>query len=163
MTETPAEKVTDFRHRLYALLEDSIDSYGYELVHLELVGRDKSRILRLYIDAPGGVTLDDCASVSQQVSRLLDVEDPIDGGYSLEVSSPGIERPLAKRQHFRQVIGERIEVSTYVKCEGRKKIMGQLLAVTDQALKVKTEGTTIIIAMNNIRRARLKPNLSEMI
>ena len=153
----------DFRNKLYELLEESIDSYGYELVHLELMGREKSRVLRLYIDAPGGVTLDDCVFISQQVSSLLDVEDPIEGNYSLEVSSPGIERPLAKKEHFEQVIGERIEVATLVKCDGRRKIIGQLLTVVDHSLEVDVEGATIRIDMNNIRRARLKPNLDEVI
>ncbi len=156
-------KTNDFRHQLYEMLELSIDDYGYELVHLELMGREKSRVLRLYIDAPGGVSLEDCVFVSQQVSRLLDVEDPIEGNYSLEVSSPGIERPLAKREHFEQVIGERIEVSTLVKCEGRKKIMGHLRKVADHTLVVEVEGAPIVIEMNNVRRARLKPNLDEVI
>ena len=151
------------RHRLDEILEDSIDSYGYELVHLELVGREKSRVLRLYIDAPGGVTLDDCVFVSQQVSRLLDVEDPIEGNYSLEVSSPGIERPLAKREHFEQVIGERIEVSTLVKSNGRKKFLGQLLEVAGHSLIVEVEDGAVTIDMSNIRRARLKPNLDKVI
>ena len=151
------------RHRLDEILEDSIDSYGYELVHLELVGREKSRVLRLYIDAPGGVTLDDCVFVSQQVSRLLDVEDPIEGNYSLEVSSPGIERPLAKREHFEQVIGERIEVSTLVKSNGRKKFLGQLLEVAGPNLIVEVEDGAVTIDMTNIRRARLKPNLDKVI
>ncbi len=163
MTEGNVNNTVDFRHRLCELLEDSIDSYGYELVHLELMGREKSRVLRLYIDAPGGVTLDDCVFVSQQVGRLLDVEDPIEGNYSLEVSSPGIERPLAKREHFEQAVGQRIEVSTLVKTNGRKKILGQLLEVADHTLVVDEGGAAIAIEMNNIRRARLKPNLDEVI
>ena len=86
---------------LYGLLDASIDSYGYELVHLELVGREKSRVLRLYIDAPGGVTLDDCAFVSGQVSRLLDVEDPLPGKYTLEVSSPELKDRLLSANTLR--------------------------------------------------------------
>lgn len=156
-------KVNDYQRQLYEMLEQSIDDYGYELVHLELMGREKSRVLRLYIDAPGGVTLDDCVFVSQQVSRLLDVEDPIEGNYSLEVSSPGIERPLAKREHFEQVIGERIEIATLVKCDGRKKILGQLRAVDGHTLVVEVEDSSITVEMNNVRRARLKPNLDEVI
>ncbi len=163
VTDSVAGKATDSGRDLYELLDSSIDSYGYELVHLELMGREKSRVLRLYIDAPGGVTLDDCVFVSQQVSRLLDVEDPIEGGYSLEVSSPGIERPLAKREHFEQVIGKRIEVATFVKCDGRRKIQGRLLDVGDHSLKVEVDGTPLLIEMHRIRRARLKPNIDEII
>ncbi len=163
MAETGEQERIESRHRLYDLLETSIDNFGYELVHLELTGRDKSRVLRLYIDAPGGIALDDCVFVSQQVSRLLDVEDPIDGNYSLEVSSPGIERPLAKREHFEQVIGERIEVAMLMKCAGRKRILGQLRDVLDRSVMVEVDGAVIAIEMNNIRRARLKPDLEKVI
>lgn len=162
MAESGTNSV-DFRHRLCGLLEDSIDSYGYELVHLELMGREKSRVLRLYIDAPGGVNLDDCVFVSQQVSRLLDIEDPIEGTYSLEVSSPGIERPLAKREHFEEAIGERIEVTTMVKCDGRKRILGELQDVAGHSIIVDSGGVRFAIEMNNIRRARLKPDLDKVL
>ena len=159
----PGTNAVEFRHRLHGLLENSIDSYGYELVHLELMGREKSRVLRLYIDAPGGVNLDDCVFVSQQVGRLLDVEDPIEGTYSLEVSSPGIERPLAKREHFEDAIGERIEVATMMKCDGRKRILGQLLDVVNHSVIVESDGVKFTIEMNNIRRARLKPDLDKVL
>ncbi len=162
MDQVLEPRIDSIQHRLYELLDDSIDNYGYDLIHLELVGREKSRVLRLYIDAPGGVTLEDCVFISQQVSRLLDVEDPIEGKYSLEVSSPGIERPLARLEHFEQVIGERIEVFTLIKCNGRKKFLGQLHKVADQTLMVEVDGAMIAIELNNVRRARLKPNLDEV-
>lgn len=162
MAESETNAV-EFRHRIHELLENDIDSYGYELVHLELMGREKSRVLRLYIDAPGGVDLDDCVFVSQQVSRLLDVEDPISGTYSLEVSSPGIERPLAKREHFEEAVGERIEVATMVKCDGRKKILGQLVDVAEHSVIVEADGIKFSIDLNNIRRARLKPDMDKVL
>ena len=147
---------------LYGLLDASIDSYGYELVHLELVGREKSRVLRLYIDAPGGVTLDDCAFVSGQVSRLLDVEDPLPGKYTLEVSSPGIERPLAKREHFENAVGERVDVSTMIQCDGRRNFLGKLMKVEGNSIVLDVDGMSFAIELNNVRRARLKPNLNEL-
>ena len=143
-------------NNLHGLLEDAIDSYGYELVHLELTGRDKNRVLRLYIDAPGGVNLDDCTFVSQQVSRLLDVEDPIQGQYTLEVSSPGIDRPLAKREHFENVVGQRIDVSTMIKCNGRKNFLGLLQAVENNTIVMDVDDQSYTIEMNNIRRANLR-------
>ncbi len=146
---------------LHDMLDDAIEGYGYELVHLELVGREKSRVLRLYIDAPGGITLDDCVYVSQQVSRLLDVEDPFTSRYTLEVSSPGIERPLAKPEHFAEAVGQWVEVSTLTKIEGRKNFLGRLLKVEDDSFVVDTTDATYTINMSNVRRARLKPDLDE--
>jgi len=143
-------------HGIHALLEEAVDSYGYELVHLELVGREKNRVLRLYIDAPGGVNLDDCVFVSQQVSRLLDVEDPIPGQYTLEVSSPGIDRPLAKFEHFENALGQRIDVSTLTKCNGRKNFLGLLRTVEDNSIVMDVDGQSYAIELNNIRRAHLR-------
>ena len=147
---------------LQSLLDEAIDEYGYELVHLELVGREKNRTLRLYIDAPGGVTLDDCVFISQQVSRLLDVEDPIQGQYNLEVSSPGVERPLAKREHFENALGERIEVATMIKNDGRRNFLGQLLKVERNNIVIDVDNQSYVISLNNIRRARLKPGLDKL-
>ncbi len=144
---------------LFDLLSDSIDVYGYELIHLELVGRESSRVLRLFIDAPGGITLDDCAFVSQQVGRLLDVEDPIPSRYTLEVSSPGIERPLARREHYENAIGERIQLSTMIKCGGRKNFLGQLVKVVDDSIVLEADGTSYTIDLTNVRQAKLKPVL----
>ncbi len=144
---------------LFDLLSDSIDVYGYELIHLELVGRESSRVLRLFIDAPGGITLDDCAFVSQQVGRLLDVEDPIPSRYTLEVSSPGIERPLARREHYENAIGERIQLSTMIKCGGRKNFLGQLVKVVDDSIVLAADGTSYTIELTNVRQAKLKPVL----
>ena len=144
------------------MLDEAVEGYGYELVHIELVGRGKSRVLRLYIDAPGGVDLQDCVFVSKQVSRLLDVEDPFVGSYKLEVSSPGIERPLAKREHFVQAVGQWIDVSTWVQCDGRKNFLGQLLEVENNFIVVDADGENYRIDINGIRRARLKPDMSEL-
>lgn len=141
------------------MLDEAVEGYGYELVHIELIGRGRSRVLRLYIDAPGGVDLDDCAFVSRQVGRLLDVEDPITGPYNLEVSSPGIERPLAKREHFVQAVGQWIDVSTWVQCKGRKNFLGQLLEVRDNDIVVLADGDNYSIDITGIRRARLKPDM----
>lgn len=140
-------------------LSESIDAYGYELIHLEWVGRASSRVLRLYIDAPGGITLDDCAFVSKQVGRWLDVEDPIPSQYTLEVSSPGIERPLARREHYENFIGERIQLSTMIKCGGRKQFLGQLVNVIGDSIEMEVDGTSYTIKLTNIRQARLKPVL----
>ncbi len=87
--------------KLIELLEPTIESMGYELVHMEFSGST----LRLYIDAPGGIEVDDCAQVSRQVSAIMDVEDPLKNAYNLEVSSPGLDRPLVKPAHFQRFTG----------------------------------------------------------
>ncbi len=148
-------------NRLYQLLENSVDQFGYELVHLELLGRDNARILRLYIDAPGGVALDDCAFVSEQVGSILDVEDPISGHYSLEVSSPGIERPLVKKEHFEKALGQNVSVKTHIKCNGQRNFLGQLTEVSDHSIVVVINGDEHGIELANIDRARLKPGIKE--
>ena len=143
---------------LESLLDRNLDEYGYELVHHELIGRENSRKLRLYIDAPGGITVDDCVFVSQRISRILDMEDPIPGKYTLEVSSPGIERPLVKKEHFENYVGHRIETSTMIKCCGRKKFLGTLLKVVDDSILMEVDGDVYSIGITNIRRSRLKPD-----
>ena len=89
---------------LRSLLEPMVERLGYELVHVTL-GGSKTRTLRMFIDAPGGITVDDCERVSRQVSDVLDVEGMVEGEYTLEVSSPGLDRPLVKQEHFELVQG----------------------------------------------------------
>ncbi len=149
------------KERLFDLLSGNIEKYGYELIHLELIGRETSRVLRLYIDAPGGITLDDCSFVSQQVGRLLDVEDPFPDRYTLEVSSPGIERPLARREHFEQFVGERIQLSTLIKCKGRKNFLGNLIKVVGNFIELDVDGKTYTIDLKKVKQARLKPLLEQ--
>ncbi len=158
MAETAAP-VSGQSSNLQSLLEDSLYSYGYELVCMELTGRDKNRVLRLFIDAPGGISVDDCVFVSRQIGRLLDVEDPIAGNYILEVSSPGIERPLVKQEHFENVVDQNIEVATMKKIEGRRNFLGQLTRVENGVIEMRVDGYSYAIELNSIRRARLKPDL----
>jgi ribosome maturation factor RimP len=82
------------------IIEPAVESLGYELVHVERTNQGSNQVLRVYIDAPGGILVDDCALVSRQLGLVLDVEDPISGNYLLEVSSPGIDRPLVTHEHF---------------------------------------------------------------
>ena len=145
---------------LYQLLDESVDDYGYELVHLELVGRNASRTLRLYIDAPGSVTVDDCAFVSNRVSRLLDVENLLAGNYILEVSSPGIDRPLAKNEHFHDALAERVEVTTHLKIDNRRKFRGTLVNVSADTIDIEVTEGVVTIDFENIRKANLKPEFN---
>ena len=115
-----------------------VESMGYELVGVEYLGRGGDRaILRVYIDQEAGITLEDCAEVSHQLSGVLDVEDPIPGRYSLEVSSPGLNRPLVYPEHFERFRGHRVKLRLAEKVEGRRNLEGSLLGLAD-GKKVKT-------------------------
>lgn len=143
--------------QLRQLLEPVVENLGYELVMVELVG-SAPRTLRLYIDAPGGVNVDDCESVSRHVSASLDVEDPIVGTYSLEVSSPGIERPLVRDAHFRNHVGERVKVRLATSVLGRKRFTGVLTQVVDGGVIVEVDGEPYELAYDDIESARLAPD-----
>lgn len=145
--------------RLSALLDPSVRGLGYELVGVELHGRGGQTLLRVYIDTPGGVTVDDCERVSRQVSSVLDVEDPIRGPFTLEVSSPGVDRPLFTPEHFQRFAGQRVRVRLAVPLEGRRKVSGVLLGWQDGYVSVLEEGVERRLPLDAIRDARLVPEL----
>lgn len=144
---------------LKQLLEPAIEGLGYELVDLELnVGR-RDGLLRLFIDRLAGIGLDDCETVSRHVSTLLDVEDPIPGHYNLEVSSPGLDRPLTKREHFERFAGEDVRIRLRVPIEGRRNFRGALTAVGGDSIDVEVDGQSHRLPLANIASARLVPEL----
>ena len=146
---------------LHALLEPSIDALGYELLLLEQAHNDKDPVLRVYIDAPGGILLDDCGQGCRQFSLILDLEDPIRGAYALEVSSPGADRPLVKRAHFERAIDEEIRVLASDYILGRRRFKGCLLEVNDELIVVEVDGEAYEIPLNGIESARLVPNFGK--
>ncbi len=143
--------------RLWELLEPEAEAMGYELVEIELAGGRRNPLLRIYIDAPGGITLDDCEFVSRQLSAVLDVEDPIPAQYTLEVSSPGIERPLVKRAHFERAVGERVQLVTRQYHLGRRRFLGLLREVSGETVVVEVDGESYELPLADVERARLKP------
>lgn len=144
--------------RLRRLLEPSVVGLGYEFVGVELQGRGGRSLLRLYIDRSEGVTVDDCERVSRQVSGVLDVEDPIRGAYTLEVSSPGLERPLFTPEHFERFAGERVKVKLDIPVEGRRSITGVLRAMREGCVVVLEDGVERVLPLDAIRRAHLAPD-----
>ena len=146
---------------LRELLEPAVESLGYELLLLEQTRVDGDEVLRLYIDAPGGILLEDCEQVSRQVSLILDLEDPIRGAYSLEVSSPGADRPLVKAEHFQAVIGEQVRVRTVDYVLGRRRFKGTLLEADESQLVVEVDGEAYAIPLAGIETARLVPNFDD--
>jgi len=116
--------------RIRTLLEPALEGMGYEVIMIELTGSStEGQVMRVYIDAPGGILLDDCAQVSRQVSAILDVEDPIKGEYTLEVSSPGLDRPLVTPEHFSRFQGDQIKVTMRSLHLGRRRFTGTLSEV----------------------------------
>lgn len=139
---------------LRRLIEPVLDSMGFDLLMAELTHGGRP-VLRLYIDAPGGVVLADCESVSRQVSALLDVEDPIEGDYTLEVSSPGLDRPLVTAAHFEAVRGKTVRIKMNYAQDGRRRFRGRLLAVASEGVEVECDGEVYELPFNEMNRANL--------
>ncbi len=147
---------------LWALIEPVLEPEGFELAEVEFKPERGRWFLRLYIDSPRGVTLDDCEFVSRQVSALLDIKDPIDQPYVLEVSSPGINRVLRKEKGFNRFAGSPIWIKTRRKVEGRRKFQGILKGMKDSKIILEMEGRTIEIEAEDLERARLDLPESEL-
>ena len=142
--------------RFWERFDSEIAEQGYELVEVEIAGQSGMRILRLYIDKPGGgVGIGDCTAVSQFLNPLLDAEDFISENYILEVSSPGIDRTLRKPEDFVRFAGEEITVQTYSLLQGRKKFTGILRGFEDGLIQVDCEETPVEIHLENLKRANL--------
>lgn len=140
---------------LVALIEPFLEDMGFELVRLDYVTGKHGR-LKLFIDTEGGVTIDHCEEVSRALSDFLDMHDPIPHAYTLEVSSPGLERPLTKKEHFQRFQGEKVKVKTGEVIEGSKKFSGVLQSAGSDSIEViKDDGELVIIPLNKIDRANL--------
>ena len=142
---------------LVELLEPSIERLGYELADLEVKLGGKDGVLRLFIDKPDGIDLDDCEKVSHAVSALLDVEDPLPGQYNLEVSSPGLDRTLRKVEHFQRFTGEEVKVQMRFPIEGRKRFRGRLESSDEENIVVLVDGQSHTLPIATIDTARLVP------
>ena len=140
---------------LTALLEKTVGAFGYELVDLELANR--GRLMRIFIDKPGGVDVEDCAAVSNHLTRLLVVEG-VDYD-RLEVSSPGLDRPLKRSQDFARFVGERAQVKVRLPLNGRRRFVGKLQNVGEVGIELDVDGELVSIAFSDIDKARLIPNI----
>src|ERR1700721_3996475 len=148
------------RDALMRLLEPPIEALGFELLDLELAQAGRGGVLRIFIDRPkpdASVTVEDCAAVSHAVSEVLEIEDPIKGNYTLEVSSPGFDRILRKRSHFERFLGERIFAELKVPIEGRRRFVGRLKSVEGGSIVVEADGQVHDLPLERIHKARLRP------
>jgi ribosome maturation factor RimP len=144
--------------RLTTLLQPLVEELGYEFVGLEHSSNPKNSVLVVYIDQPSGIAVEDCERASREIAALLDVEDPISGHYSLEVSSPGLDRPLFTLAHFERFSGETARLSLYAPVEGRRKFKGTILGVDGDRVRFEQDGEVLEIDMSNIAKARLVPD-----
>lgn len=146
------------------LLAPTVQSLGLELLGIEYLPAPGGATLRLYIDVPAAeaaersVGIEDCESVSREVSAQLDLEDPISGNYTLEVSSPGVDRPLFEAAHFARFLGEQAKVGLKLPQDGRRRLTGRIVAIEGDMVRFEVDGNPIEIALDNIDKARLVPD-----
>ncbi len=145
------------------LLAPTVAALGLELLGIEFAAVGKSALLRLYIDAPGRhVGIEDCEAASREVSAVLDVNDPISSEYTLEVSSPGLDRPLFSVAQFARVLGEQVKVSLRVPQDGRRRLQGKVLKAEGESVVLLVDEKELSLSHNNIEKARLVPDLVAM-
>lgn len=148
----------DKMNRLWELFEPVVTGMGYELIEIEYVPNPKYGVLRLYIDSENGILIDDCSDVSHQISALIDVEDPLPGSFNLEISSPGMDRPLRKMQDFVRFEGEQVKIKTTVPQEGQRNFTGVIGPIEDDALLLECDDRKVRLPMSMIDKARLVPS-----
>ncbi len=139
------------------LFEPEVSALGYELLGVELSRSGNGSLLRIYIDKDDGITIDDCVLVSQQLTGILDVEDPISGNYELEVSSPGVDRPLFTLAQIERFVGSPIKLRLHTKLDGRRNISAVLISVENENLILDSDNEELVVPFNMIERARLIP------
>jgi len=146
--------------KIEALIDPVIIDMGYELVGIEYVASGKHSTLRIYIDSENGIGVDDCEAVSRQVSAILDVEDPITNQYNLEVSSPGIERPLFNIGHYQRFLGHDIKLRLVRPINGQRKFTGAIGSVSEanNSVELVTELGPVILDIELIEKANLVAN-----
>ena len=149
--------MASLEERLTEMLAPSVEDLGYELVGVEYVRAGKQSTLRVYIDQEQGILVEDCAAVSRQVSAIMDVEDPITNEYTLEVSSPGMERPLFNASQYAEFIGEDIKIQLRMPIQNRRKWKGVISSVEGEIICVTVEGKEERFALSNIQKANIVP------
>jgi ribosome maturation factor RimP len=141
----------ELKQRLLPLIEEE----DLELVELELVGKSPRYILRIFVDKVGGVNVEECADLSRKLSDYLDTEDLIQGRYTLEVSSPGLERPLLSRDDFRRKIGEQVKVDLKSPVEGKEEVRGEIIEVRENEVVIALEDKVETIPWDRIDKGRI--------
>jgi len=142
---------------LWELFEPVVNGMGFDLIEIEYFPNPKHGVLRLYIDKPGGVVIDDCSDVSQQISALIDVEEPVSGQFNLEVSSPGLDRPLRRVKDFQRFVGSLVKLKTIMPLDGQRNFKGRLLSADENVVVIETDTEELSLPMSAIEKARIVP------
>jgi len=149
--------------KLNELLQPLVEDLGYEFVGLEYNSSAKHSVLRIYIDHESGVGIEDCEIVSREVAALLDVKDPIRSQYNLEVSSPGLERPLFTAAHYREFVGNMAQINLFAPLDGRRKFSGPILSADEHAVTIEQDGTEVTLEIENVVKAKLIPDYEKIL
>ena len=148
--------------RLTALVASAVEAAGYELVGVEYLPQGAHSVLRVFIDSEQGITLDDCSRASYQISGVLEVEDPIRGRYNLEVSSPGLDRPLFTLAHFERFVGKGVKLRLRQPLEGQRKFKGVIAAVGDDSIRIALDDDRELeLHIDEIEKANLIPEFAQ--
>ncbi len=147
--------LTKKEQSLLESLESRAIAEGIEIITVEVVGSQKAPTIRIYLDAPGGISFDQLASAQVWINEIMDDIDPFPGAYTLEVSSPGIDRPLRTAEHFAQQIGEKVVISCTTPRDGRSKWTGILVASNEEGVCIDVEGTEQSFTLSEIKRAHV--------
>ena len=149
--------------KLNELLQPLVEDLGYEFVGLEYNSNPKHSVLRIYIDHENGIGIEDCETVSRETAALLDVKDPIRSQYNLEVSSPGLDRPLFTPAHYGQFAGQAAQVNLYAPQDGRRKFSGPILGADDTTVRIEQDGSEVALDFGNIAKAKLIPDYENIL
>ena len=148
---------------LHALLEPLIADLGLELVGIEFSPGRGGSLLRVYVDAPNRpVTIDDCERASREISAALDVNDPVAGRYTLEVSSPGLDRPLFTPAQFERFVGEAVKINVNLPLDGRRRFHGTIKAIEGDRITIEQDGEPVTFVHANVAKARLAPDYAAL-
>jgi len=147
---------------LWELFEPVVSGMGFDLIEIEHFPNPKHGVLRLFIDKPvgsevEGIVIEDCSAVSRQISALIDVEDPIKGKFNLEVSSPGLDRPLRRLQDFQRFTGSQVKLKTVMPMDGQRNFKGRLLKASEESVVIETDSEELTLPMSAIDKARIVP------
>jgi ribosome maturation factor RimP len=155
LSRDDAAHMSNIETTLRDLLGSLINSMGYEFVGCEIQKQGRHSLLRIYIDSEAGITLADCSKVSYQVSAMLDVEDPIKEQYTLEISSPGLDRPLFEIAQYQRFLGSRIKVRLHTPLDDRRNFIGFLLRIEESNIHLLVDQEEIVVPFSNIAKAKV--------
>jgi ribosome maturation factor RimP len=151
--------LANIEQQLTDIIQEPVNALGFELVGVEYI-RGRYPVLRVYIDSENGITVDNCADVSRQISSVLDVEDPIKDAYNLEVSSPGMDRPLFTIEHYQRFVGEEVAISLRIAVANRRKWKGRIKSIDNEMITLTVDDNDEVFAFSNIQKANIVPNFN---